>query len=105
MAIILNLDRTITHQTATSHPDQFGEDGMNLDAMQAVVGGYIEHVMLYPAYVSAGISYKHLVVNEEGKLEGLPTNSVATDIALEHGLRPDDFIVGPAILLTDEEFQ
>jgi len=105
MAIIINLDRTITHQTATSHPDQFGEDGMNLDAMQALVGGYIEHVQLHPPYVSAGVSYKHLVINEEGKLQGLPANTVATDIALEHGLPPDDCIVGPAILLTDEEFQ
>jgi hypothetical protein len=104
MAMIIHLDKTITHQTATSHPDQFGPDGMTLEAMQALVGGYIEHVGLRPPYVSSGVTYTHLVVNELGKLEHLPRNAVATDIAQEHGLQ-GDVIVGPAILLAAEEMQ
>lgn len=104
MAIIIALDGTITHRTADSHPEQFGPDGMTLQAMQAVVEGYIEHVQLDPPFEMSGVSYAHLVVNEEGKLKGLSVNAVATDIAQEYG-HLADIIVGPALLATDEEFQ
>ena len=38
----------------------------SLESMQSIVGGYIEDV-----YIGNGI---HLVCNEEGKIDGLPTN-------------------------------
>ena len=103
MALIIPVAQPTILCTATTHPDRFGEDGMTLEAMQAVVGGYIEHVYLNPTRVIDGVTYVHLIVNEEGKLDRLPTNAVATAIARLGGLV--DVIVGPAILLTDEEFQ
>lgn len=62
------------------------KEAMTLHDMQAIVGGYIEVVTLP--------NKKHLVVNEEGLLHGLPRNLAASNIAG----RP---LVGPAIL-TDE---
>lgn len=38
----------------------------SLESMQGIVGGYIEDV-----YIGLGV---HLVCNEEGKIQGLPTN-------------------------------
>jgi len=61
-------------------------DKLSLEQMQAIVGGYIEAVALPGG--------KHLIVNEEGLLHGLPTNLTASNIAG----RP---LVGRAIL-TDE---
>jgi hypothetical protein len=105
MAIIINLDGTTTHQAAATHPDNFGPEGMTLEAMQAVVGGYIEHIFLIPPYVCSGVRYPHMVLNELGKLEKLPCNDSATNIALRRGLISTDYIAGPAILLTAEEMQ
>ena len=57
-----------------------------LEELRAFVGGYIE--LLYPpSQVGAA-----LVVNEEGRLRGLPLNKVAS-AAYGH-----DFIVGDALL-------
>lgn len=61
-------------------------EAMSLHDMQSIVGGYIEVVTLP--------NKKHIVVNEEGLLLGLPTNLAASNIAG----RP---LVGTAIL-TDE---
>lgn len=62
---------------------------LTLATMQKLVGGYIEMVRL------GGNEY--LVVNEEGLLDGLPLNVVAT--ALYQGIprRHDGVIVGDAI--------
>lgn len=38
----------------------------SLESMQGIVGGYIEDV-----YIGNGV---HIVCNEEGKIDGLPTN-------------------------------
>ena len=105
MAIILPANDMPSLCTATSDPDKFGPDGMTLEVMQAIVGGYIEHVCMHPPAVINGVSYPHLVINELGKLEHLPLNKAATLYALRGGLMPTDHIVGPAIFLTDEEFQ
>jgi hypothetical protein len=43
----------------------------NLDAMQAIVNGYIEHVTIGETETGAKIT---VVVNEEGKLQDLPYN-------------------------------
>lgn len=105
MAIVLPLNHPPYACTADTDPDWFGEDGMNLDALQHLVGGYIEHIQLNPPALYNGVHYPHLVFNEEGKLEGLPVNHNASTVAYNGGLPVEDFIVGPAIMLTDEEFQ
>ena len=61
----------------------------SLSELQEYVGGYIEIVWLRGG--------KILVVNEEGKINGLPINMNATYIIGEHGM--DDNIVGNAILM------
>ena len=79
-------------------------DSLELKAMQDIVGGYIETV---PAALAAGWSHEQgvgltLIINEEGKLLGLPLNPLATDMA---GIC-NDVIVGNAILMgaRGEEF-
>jgi len=60
-----------------------------LEELQGCVGGYIECV-----YLKDG---KVLVVNEDGKMLGLPQNEKATSIIVEQGRY--DFIVGDALLI------
>ncbi len=64
-----------------------------LDELQKFVGGYIEVI---PAREEGYI----LVINEEGKLEGLPFNGRATDLA---DIYLWDCIVGDALLCKSDE--
>lgn len=66
-----------------------------LTAMQEIVGGYIEFF-----YLPDGIC---LVVNEEGKLRGLPPNFLATDLC--HITGKPETIVGNAILFSADEMK
>ena len=71
--------------------DQFGEEATipnTLKALQEAVGGYIETT---PTCLSGLV----MVVNEEGKLMGLPFNNTATDLA--RGLY--ESIVGNAVIM------
>lgn len=65
-----------------------------LAELQGFVGAYIEYVS--PLLSSSVPTGHHLIVNEEGLLEGLAANPAASAIAG----RP---IVGPALLCTCEE--
>ena len=69
----------------------------NLKAAQEFVGGYVE-----------GITFPngdYLIINEEGKIIGLPINKEATKLWREtftkdkYAFGYDDFVVGPAILI------
>jgi hypothetical protein len=62
----------------------------SLKEMQDIVGGYIE-VIPYG-------TKKLMVLNEEGKLLGLPENNVATDL-----VRGADIIVGDVLLCKASE--
>lgn len=57
-----------------------------LEEVQKAVGGYIEVVNLNSGYI--------MVINEEGKLNGLPVNQKATDLWGS----PWDHIVGNALV-------
>ena len=77
---------------------------LGLKEMQDMVEGCIETV---PAALAAGWTHEQgvgltLIINEEGKLLGLPVNPLATDMA---GIY-NDVIVGNAILMgtRGEEF-
>lgn len=61
-----------------------------LKTLQTKVGGYVELVRL-----STGID---MYINEEGKLQGLPINKVATQLYRHFRKVTDDLIVGNAIL-------
>lgn len=60
-----------------------------LEEMQEIVGGYIEFVWLSPFYL--------MVVNEDGKLNGLQLNESATDL-LRLYKDTTDFIVGDVLV-------
>ena len=69
----------------------------NLEAAQKFVGGMVE-----------GITFPngdYLIINEEGKIIGLPINKEATKLWREtftkdkYAFGYDDFVVGPAILI------
>lgn len=59
------------------------------EAYRDLVDGYLETV-------PTGIRGHLLVINEEGKLHGLPLNEIATVIS---GISPFDYIVGNAVLV------
>jgi hypothetical protein len=61
-----------------------GKKKFTLEELQGYVGGYIEAVYLPKRRV--------MVVNEEGKLRGLPFNQIATAMVMEAGQ-----IVGPIV--------
>ena len=83
-ALIVKVDGTVTVEDM---------DINNHEAMNAVVGGWIEKVD-----VGKGFMY----VNEEGKLRNLPLNPRMTRWCLEGGhIRPDDFIVGNCVIVGD----
>ena len=65
-----------------------------LQELQHLVGGDIECVFLSGSEI--------LVINEEGKLQGLPYNRSATQRVADR-LVPGDYIAGPAVLVTEQE--
>lgn len=71
-------------------------DSDNLLAeLQKLVGGYVETINpTYPRHMLG--ARKALLINEEGKLKGLPENHTATIIA---GLVGIDMLAGDAILV------
>lgn len=70
------------------------EIGRDLASMQKVVGGLIQAIYPFDDMVA-------VVVNEEGKLEGLPWNRVLVD-----GEKPVDVLVGTLFIcgLSDGDF-
>lgn len=60
-----------------------------LESYQACVGGYIE-ALEQPDRCD-------IWINEEGKIHGLPFNSIATDVALRM-LAPGDYVLGDVVI-------
>jgi hypothetical protein len=65
-----------------------------LEELRKLVGGSIELVAL-----STG---DMMLINEEGKLLGLPYNPLATMLAAP-SLFPGDYIAGPAVIISSRE--
>jgi len=61
----------------------------SLAELQGIVNGYIEIIPVKKGMVC--------VLNEEGKLNGLPINTKATEICSPY-LFPDDYIVGDVLI-------
>ena len=72
-------------------------DSNELLTLQMAVGGLIEPKTLASGYT--------LIMNEEGKLQGLPINTSATEIWLANFPNFPDVIVGDVVIAggTDEE--
>lgn len=62
----------------------------SLEELQSIVGGYIQIIDVDPDRV--------LVMNEAGKLQGLPPNPAATKLARLAGIAPEDFVVGDVLV-------
>jgi hypothetical protein len=85
-----------------------GTDFTN-DEIHELVGGYWQTTLPAPGMLLLGsgdnvvvmelVRGSLMVVNEEGKLIGMPVNPVATSLLLDLG----DYIVGPALLCGPEE--
>jgi hypothetical protein len=75
----------------------------SIESLQAGVGGYIEYVSSFDTYEGKPAI---VLINEEGKLVGLPRNDTATHLWKEaFGEELNDFIVGPCLILQgDDEF-
>lgn len=85
MATIIRVDGTEEELKDTS-----------LKGMQGAVGGYIQVVEMDDG--------RCLVMNEEGKLYGLPMNPKATILLrTKTGCFPNDYIAGDAIIVTNQE--
>ena len=81
---------TLILSDGTTMTMEFSEPHVTLSEMQACVGGYIELI-----YLKDGVI---LVVNEEGKLNNLKPNIIATELA---GIS-DDHIVGDVLLISSK---
>ena len=78
----------------------FDKTEPTLEQAQKIVGGYVEGIT-FP-------NNDYLIVNEEGKLNGLPLNVKATELWRKTFTKEnsvfgyDDFVVGNAILIKAE---
>ncbi len=68
-----------------------------LEEMQSIVGGYIELVELNETDT--------MVLNEEGKLEGLPINIKATGLFRSHYPNSNDIIVGNVLVCNNNQIR
>ncbi|MDP2661313.1 MAG: DUF3846 domain-containing protein [Dehalococcoidia bacterium] len=91
MAEIIKADGTRT----TVVPDN-GKT-FKLEQCQKIVGGLIE-VLYLPGR-------KVMILNEEGKVHGLPRNDVASETTKGSGLMPGDYIVGDVLVCDNKEFK
>ena len=65
----------------------------SLEELQRIVHGYIESIHLP--------KNRLMIINEEGKLKGLPVNILATREILSHGY--NDVIVGNVLICNSDE--
>lgn len=65
-----------------------------LEQLQKIVGGYIEVVLLT---INPDGKKVYMIVNEEGELNGLPLNPIATAM-FQECRKTDDVIVGDVLI-------
>lgn len=63
--------------------------------LQAAVGGYIDMLTLPDGRV--------VVLNDEGKLDGLPPNEEATQLGRLAGIAEWDYVVGDVVVCSESE--
>ncbi len=83
-----------TNGTTESVTPENGTD-FELRELQLIVGGYIEILNLRGG--------KIMVINEEGKLDGLQQNRLATKLLYVSYPYSNDFIVGDVLVCDDDE--
>lgn len=109
MALHVQSNMRSTPINPQNNPGMFAGQQLTLEAMQKLVGGYIQIRTLKNNIEVEGKVYVAMGMNEEGKLHHFPRNGIATEIALNYGaIGKPDYVVGDAILfeaveLEDEE--
>lgn len=88
MAILIK-----SNQSEESIMPQNGK--FSLEELQGFVGGYIECVSLPDG--------KLMIMNEEGKLEGLPYNEKATGFGILAGINYNDYVCGDVLICSPNE--
>lgn len=92
MALLVKVDGS------TEKVEPKNETSFSLEELQEYVGGYIQ-------IITPKVG-ERMVINEEGRLMGLPINKQATDIArLFRIIMTNDFIVGNVLLCKLEEIK
>lgn len=87
------MTRALVMHPGEQHAVLADVDGQDLQALQKLVGGYLEGIPV------AGIALA--LINEEGKLMGLPVNLLATQVMHDLGaLHPRDTIVGSLVMVS-----
>ena len=77
---------------------EVSEEEYKLKEMQGIVGGLID---ILGGQTENGMPVV-MVINDEGKLENLPVNHLATILATDYGMiSEDDYIVGDVLLAYD----
>lgn len=74
----------------------------DLTAMQAAVGGYIESVPYWDSFLHNGQPRRcWAICNEEGKIQGLPDNLIATTLWFQNvpSMKGRDILVGDVALI------
>jgi hypothetical protein len=95
MALIIKTDGSTQEELNKAVIDQ-------LEWLQEKVGGYIECLSFSKPLTYNGKTYLGMMLNDEGKLQNLPVNEVATALAIKGGLRYD-VIVGNVVLFSEGE--
>ena len=83
---------TIYRTNGKVEDKSFSKKNVTLKEMQEVVGGYIEFLYLKNNLV--------MIVNEEGKMIGLPYNPKATLLVQENNI--NDIIVGDVLVVNQK---
>lgn len=73
-----------------------------LEELQKQVGGYIEMLPL-KSVPEFKLTDAIMVLNEEGKLLGLPMNQMATDLLTRNYPKSTDVIVGDVLIFKSKE--
>lgn len=92
--------------TPSNRPELFDNKGsFTLEALQGLVGGYVQIVYMNPPTEIEGVTYNRFAMDEEGKLVNKPVNTVASVLAhTTRAIRSSDCLVGDIVLLSLGEF-
>ncbi len=107
MALHVQTDMRSSLVNTQATPAMFERNGsLTLEAMQTLVGGFIQVVNLKHHINVDGKVYVAMGMNEDGGQMGLPRNVIATDIGVKYGvIQKGHAIVGNVVLFEAAELK
>lgn len=105
MALVIEINRQTRVFNADTNPEKYEPKvGLKLSVLQEEVGGFIQLLTFREPLELDGRQYRHMVLNEEGKIRELPGNPIASQIAwFSQTISRHDCIVGNVVLLEEGE--